>query len=113
MEKLLNKLKNTGIILFVLSLLSLTWLFLDYMILKDIVKNTGAEYYSYPWIMIIISGVILVFVHIWIFATVYYIFRVKIKYKKEQKAQKKQAELKESSNNRLNEPKGSGTENQK
>ncbi len=89
MEKLLQKLKNAGLILFVLSLLSLTWLFLDYMALKDIWVETGSEY-SYRWMMIIVSGVILVLVHIWIFATVYYIFRIKMKYKQEQKTIKKQ-----------------------
>lgn len=94
MEKLLQKLKNTGLILFVLSLLSLTWLFLDYMALKDIWVETGAEY-SYRWMMIIISGGILILVHIWIFATVYYIFRIKMKFKQEQKAIKKQIEQKE------------------
>ncbi|GEM_PF-1283994 len=91
MEKLIQKLKNTGTILFVLSLLSVTWLFLDYMALKDIWAETGAQY-SYRWLMIIISGAILILLHIWIFATVYYIFRVKMKFKQEQKALQKKKE---------------------
>jgi len=88
MEKLIHKLKNTGLITFIIGILSLTWLFLDYLALKDVWVETGAEF-SYRWIMIIVSGIILILFHLFVFLTLYYIFRLKIKYKSEQKALQK------------------------
>lgn len=88
MEKLIHKLKNTGLITFIIGILSLTWLFLDYLALKDVWVETGSEF-SYRWIMIIVSGIILILFHLFVFLTLYYIFRLKIKYKSEQKALKK------------------------
>jgi hypothetical protein len=84
MEKLVNQLKTNSYIIIVLAILSLTWLLIDYFLLKGVLSDNTIEL-GYSWILIVISIVVVAIFHIWVFILIYYCLRVVIKFNSEKK----------------------------
>jgi NADH:ubiquinone oxidoreductase subunit 5 (subunit L)/multisubunit Na+/H+ antiporter MnhA subunit len=84
MEKLINKLKNNSVISLIVGILALTWIILDYFAVKDIVAEYQIKF-GLDLMLLWISGAALLLFIIFVFITLYYSFRVIMKYKSEQK----------------------------
>ncbi|MBL1214198.1 MAG: hypothetical protein HND52_12635 [Ignavibacteriae bacterium] len=97
MEKLVNQLKTNSYIIIVLAILSLTWLLIDYFLLKGILADNNIAL-NYNWILITISIVVVVLFHLWVFILVFYSLRVVIRFKSELRKAKIKEESKEGDN---------------
>ena len=84
MEKLIQKLRTNLLITFILGLLSVTWIIIDYFVLDTII-NEGLSKFSLEWILVIISGIAFIAFHISVFVTIYYSLRLLRKIKSENK----------------------------
>jgi hypothetical protein len=100
MEKLVNQLKTNSYIIIVLAILSLTWLLIDYFLLKGILTDNNIAL-NYNWILITISIIVVVLFHLWVFILVFYSLRVVIKYKSELKKAKAEEINKREGDNEL------------
>jgi hypothetical protein len=88
MDELIKKLKSKSIVLLILSLLALTWQFLNYLTLKNFI---GFYELKNSEIIIIYSGYFFFLVlFIAIISIVFTIFRVSMKYKSEKKKLEKE-----------------------
>ncbi len=84
MDELIKKLRTNSVILLVLGILSFTWLFLDYLALKEIrVESLGDK--NFEWIIVLISAIPFFLFHLFVFITIFYIFRLKGKFRSFQK----------------------------
>ena len=88
MEKLSRKLKQSSIITLILGILSLTWLVLDYLALKEIWLKK-AEAHNFEWIIVGTSALPLAAFYISVFFTLYLTFRFRMKYNSEKKREEK------------------------
>ncbi len=88
MEKLVKKIKNISLTLFILNLLSLTWLFIDYLALKKIWVSTNAQF-NFEWLMVILSAIPLALTVITIFYLFYYSLRLSHRFKADKKKEEK------------------------
>ncbi len=81
-ERLTKKVRTTGTILLILTILSLTWFFIDYLALKKIwlTANSGD---GFEWLMVILSAVPFGLMIIFSFAFVFFVFRLSRKIKAE------------------------------
>ena len=96
MEEQLKKLKTRAVITFILSLLALTWQFLNYMSVKEHLQKTLLESDSSTF-MVYLSYIVFLLLFISIIVLTFSVFRVNMKYKSEKKKELKQQqkELKE------------------
>jgi len=88
MEEQLKKLKTRAVITFILSLLALTWQFLNYMSVKDYLKKTIAETDS-STLMVYLSYIVFLLLFLSIIVLTFSVFRVNMKYKSEKKKEQK------------------------
>ncbi len=88
MEEQLKKLKTRAVITFILALLALTWQFLNYMSVKDHLKQTLLESDSSTF-MVYLSYIVFVLLFISILVLTFSVFRVNMKYKSEKKKEQK------------------------
>ncbi|MCZ7604016.1 MAG: hypothetical protein QY331_06480 [Melioribacteraceae bacterium] len=84
MESLTQKLKNSLNFTLVLGFLSLTWLIIDYFVIETILAE-GLGKFSLEWILLVASGIAFIVFHISVFITIYYGYRVTMKFKSEMK----------------------------
>ncbi len=96
MEEQLKKLKTRAVITFILSLLALTWQFLNYMSVKDHLQKTISETDS-STLMVYLSYIVFILLFRSIIVLTFSVFRVSMKYSSEKKkeAKIKEKELKE------------------
>lgn len=88
LENLISKLKTNAVISLILGLLSLTWIVLDYFIIKDLILQNEIKLNIY--ILLLALSAIAFFLFIMaVFVTIYYIFRTSMKYKSENKKKEK------------------------
>lgn len=97
MEKLIQKLKTSSVITLILGILSATWIFLDYLALKEIWLDGNASH-NFEWIIVMASAVPFVAFHISAFFTIFYSFRFRAKYRAEKKQQQKMQSYKPENN---------------
>ncbi len=88
MEKLVKKIKNISLTLFILNILSLTWLFIDYLALKKIWLQTNQQF-GFEWLMVILSAIPIALMIITIFYLFFHALRLNIKFKSERKKEEK------------------------
>lgn len=88
MEKIIRKLKISSIVTLILGLLSLSWLVLDYFLVKDYLNDPHFQL-GWEWVIIIVSAVAVLSFHFAAFLTIYYSTRLIIKYRSEEKKQNK------------------------
>jgi uncharacterized BrkB/YihY/UPF0761 family membrane protein len=91
MEKLIRKIKNLGIFLFVVNILSLTWFFIDYLALKKIWAETNQSH-DFEWLMVILSSIPFALLIIIAFIFLFYVLRLNMKYKSEKKKENEKTE---------------------
>ena len=91
MEEQLKKLKTRSIITFILSLLALTWQFLNYLSIKDYLIKDLLESNS-STLMVYLSYVFFIVLFFSIILLTFTSFRVSMKYKSEKKKEMKAAE---------------------
>jgi len=84
MDDLIKKLRTNSIIVLVLAILSFTWIFLDYLALKEIRAQTVVDN-NFEWIIVMISAVPFFLLILFTFIQIFYIFRLKGKFKTFQK----------------------------
>ena len=83
-EKLISKLKTNAVISLILGLLALTWVILDYFIIYDLIVEYKIKLSIYI-LLLALSGAVFIFFVVFVFVTIYYIFRTSIKYHSEKK----------------------------
>ena len=91
MEEQLKKLRTRAIITFILSLLALTWQFLNYLSIKDYLIKDLLESNS-STLMVYLSYVFFIVLFFSIILLTFTSFRVSMKYKSEKKKEMKAAE---------------------
>ncbi|OGU56248.1 MAG: hypothetical protein A2V66_02925 [Ignavibacteria bacterium RBG_13_36_8] len=84
MEKLINKLKTNSLISLIFGILSLTWVILDYFVIKDFVTEYKIKF-GLDLLLLGVSAVAFLLFIIFVFIALYYSFRVVLRYKSEQK----------------------------
>jgi len=84
LENLISKLKTNAVISLILGLLSLTWIILDYFIIKDLITQYEIKLSIYI-LLLALSGIAFFVFILFVFITIYYIFRSSIKYNSDQK----------------------------
>ncbi len=94
MENLIRKLKISSVVTLILGLLSLSWLILDYFLIKDYLNDQRFQL-GWEWGIIIVSAVAVLSFHLAAFITIYYSTRLIIKYRSEEKKHKKAISLSE------------------
>ncbi len=101
MEKILQKIKNLSLITLVIAILSLTWLFLDYLALRKIWVQSPTGF-NFEWLMVSISAIPFLLLDLLIFIILFYLFRLNRKFKFEKKKQEKiESENKNFPNNNI------------
>lgn len=80
MEKILSRLKTNSWVSLILGVLSLTWVVIDYFVIKEILRQYQIVL-SFETILLIISAIAAVIFHISVFITLYYVMRFVLKYK--------------------------------
>ncbi len=88
MEKLVKKIKNISWLLFILNLLTLTWLFIDYLALQKIWADTNQQF-GFEWLMVKLSIIPLILLSVTVFYLFYYGLRINIKFKRDKKKEEK------------------------
>ena len=88
LENLISKLKTNAVISLILGLLSLTWIVLDFFIIKDLIQQNEIKLNIYI-LLLAFSAIAFVIFIIAVFITIYYIFRASMKYKSENKKKEK------------------------
>ncbi|MEE9430919.1 MAG: hypothetical protein V3V16_07770 [Melioribacteraceae bacterium] len=91
MEEQLKKLKTRAVITFILSLLALTWQFLNYMSVKEHLQKTILESDSSTF-MVYLSYIVFILLFISIVILTFTVFRVNMKYKSDKKKEAKTKE---------------------
>ena len=84
MEELIRKLKSSANLTLVLGFLSITWLIIDYFVVETILTE-GLTKFSLEWILLIASAIAFIAFHISAFGTIFYSYRVFMKFKSEKK----------------------------
>lgn len=84
MEKLIRKLKSSANSTLILGLLSITWLIIDYFVIETILVE-NLEKFSLEWILLVASAIAFAAFHISVFVTIFYAYRVYMKFKSESK----------------------------
>ena len=101
MDEQLKKLKTKATVILVLSLLSLTWQFLNYLTIKKYIPFD--EFWNIEFVMIIVGYIFFLILFIGIVSLVFTSFRVSIKYNSEKKkSEKDKAKL---NSEKINNPK--------
>ena len=88
MEKLVKKNKSRAIMVLILSLLALTWQFINYMVVTSILKEY-TEVGSFEVYMLYASYIIFILLFISILLLIYSVFRVSMRYSSIQKKEAK------------------------
>ncbi len=88
MESLIKKTKSLSIITLIFAVLSLTWLFLDYLALRKIWEQ-NPDAFQFEWLMVLVSAAPFVILILLVFALIFYIFRINMRYKSEKKREQK------------------------
>jgi NADH:ubiquinone oxidoreductase subunit 5 (subunit L)/multisubunit Na+/H+ antiporter MnhA subunit len=91
MEEQLKKLRTRAIITFILSLLALTWQFLNYLSIKDYLIKDLLESNS-STLMVYLSYIFFIVLFLSIILLTFTSFRVSMKYKSEKRKEIKAAE---------------------
>ncbi len=94
MEKLLRKLKSNTTVTFILWILSIVWIIIDYFVINKIITENNIEF-GFDVVLLIASGVIFLLLHFWVFLGFWLVMRVQYKYKSELKKKAKEEEIKE------------------
>lgn len=108
MEKLIKKIRSLTMTLFILGLISVVWLVVDYYILRSFNTQYNYNFEDFNWIMFIGSFIPILLTIIVIFLLAPYVWRLKSKYNSELKKIKKECEensLKENKDEKLIEEK--------
>ncbi len=92
MEKLIKKIRSMTMTLFILSLISIVWLVVDYYILRSFNTQYNYNFEDFNWIMFIGSFIPILLTIIVIFLLAPYVWRLKSKYNSELKKLKKECE---------------------
>ena len=90
LEKLLGKLKSSANFTLILGLLSITWLIIDYFVIETILVE-NLEKFSLEWILIIASALAFISFHTSAFITIYYSYRVVMKFRSVKKKVSKES----------------------
>ncbi len=85
MEKLIKKIRSLTMTLFILSLISLIWLVVDFFILKTFYTQYNYNFNDFNWIMFIGSFIPIILTIIVLFIVSPYVWRLKSKYNSELK----------------------------
>jgi uncharacterized membrane protein len=88
MEKLIKKIRSLTMTLFILSLISLIWLVVDFFILKSFNTQYNYNFEDFNWIMFIASFIPIILTIIVIFFLSPFVWRLKSKYNSELKKMK-------------------------
>lgn len=96
MEKILDRLKTISIIAFILALLSLTWLIIDYLVLKNIFGSI-IDAHNLEGTLLLISGIATLLFTIVVLILLYYVLRVIMKYKSEKKKKEQATDINDKS----------------
>lgn len=80
MEKLIQKVRSLTLTLIILSVLSLTWLAVDYFVLRDIYEQNNYTL-DVNWILLIISAVPVLLMIIISFFLALFVWRLRSKYR--------------------------------
>ncbi len=92
MEKLIKKIRSLTMTLFILGLISVVWLVVDYYILRSFNTQYNYNFEDFNWIMFIGSFIPILLTIIVIFLLAPYVWRLKSKYNSELKKIKKECE---------------------
>ncbi len=92
MEKLIKKIRSLTMTLFILSLISIVWLVVDYYILRSFNTQYNYNFEDFNWIMFIGSFIPILLTIIVIFLLAPYVWRLKSKYNSELKKISKECE---------------------
>ena len=92
MEKLIKKIRSLTMTLFILALISIVWLIVDYYILRSFNTQYNYNFEDFNWIMFIGSFIPILLTIIVIFLLSPYVWRLKSKYNSELKKIKKECE---------------------
>ncbi len=92
MEKLIKKIRSLTMTLFILSLISIVWLVVDYYILRSFNTQYNYNFEDFNWIMFIGSFIPILLTIIVIFLLAPYVWRLKSKYNSELKKIRKECE---------------------
>jgi hypothetical protein len=84
LEKLLGHIKTSSITTLILGIFALTWVVLDYFILKDVFAST-TENQNVDKLLLIVSGVIFSIFLIATLINLYYVFRLLLKLRSDQR----------------------------
>lgn len=88
MEKLIKKNKSRAVVVLILSLLALTWQFINYMVVTSILKEY-TEIGTFEVYMLYSSYIIFILQFISILILIYSVFRVSMRYSSLQKKEAK------------------------
>lgn len=75
MENLIQRLKSTTLFTLIMGFLSLTWLIIDYFLMRSIMEE-GLTKFSLEWILMIASGIVYVVFTASVFIMIYFSLRV-------------------------------------
>ncbi len=92
MEKLIKKIRSLTMTLFILALISIVWLVVDYYILRSFNTQYNYNFEDFNWIMFIGSFIPILLTIIVIFLLAPYVWRLKSKYNSELKKIRKECE---------------------
>ncbi len=92
MEKLIKKIRSLTMTLFILGLISIVWLVVDYYILRSFNTQYNYNFEDFNWIMFIGSFIPILLTIIVIFLLAPYVWRLKSKYNSELKKIRKECE---------------------
>jgi TRAP-type C4-dicarboxylate transport system permease small subunit len=95
MEKLIKKIRSLTMTLFILSLISLIWLAVDFFILKSFNTQYNYNFQDFNWIMFIGSFIPILLTIILIFFLSPFVWRLKSKYNSELKKMKSEQNKKD------------------
>jgi TRAP-type C4-dicarboxylate transport system permease small subunit len=80
LEKLIQKVRSLTLTLMILAILSLTWLAVDYFVLREIFETNGFTL-DVNWILILISAVPILLMIIVVFFLAPFVWRLRSKYR--------------------------------
>ncbi len=89
MEKLIQKVRSLTLMLVILAVLSLTWLAVDYFVLREMFEQNATEL-NVNWILLIISAVPVLLMIIVSFFLALFVWRLRSKYRSTLKKMEKE-----------------------
>ncbi len=90
MEKLIKKIRSLTMTLFILALISIIWLVIDYYVLKSFNSQYNYNFEDFNWIIFMASFIPIILTIIVIFLLAPYVWRLKSKYKSQLKKLEKE-----------------------